>query len=458
MKNKAQSLYERLVRQPEKLTWFEMFQGIGHRYSKTEADYAMIAGTTLDSVKDETGMLQKWQRPWLYKHVLLAGIASCVLLFAANLGIIEMGYFCPPAFFLLYYIVPPCVIPVTLMIFFWEMNAPRNISLVEIIRYFFTGGVLSIFATFILNELKGDTSAWLAPLTEEPAKLLISLFFLAKLKKKTGKLYGLNGLAIGAAVGAGFAAFESSQYAYQQYCYALAENLQTNTEQTLVVILTGNAYFDLKSFLYVTQNIGLRALCALGSHVLYCAPYAAIAAFYMGDGINIVEVLRKIDFVILFIISLFSHMFWNSPLNINFWIKLIIVILVLWKSAQYAMQKSFAQLAAKVPISGNNTQTTSLRIQGVSGIHAGVVFRITKNEILIGSDQSCQLNYPINTYGISPQHCKLLVRNGGVYLADLGTPNGTWLNGIKCTPAKGFLLHSGDTFYLGTPDQSFTIL
>lgn len=463
MNKPTQSLYERLVRQPQKLTWFEMFQGLRHRYSKAEADYAMIAGTTLDSVNDETGMLQKWQKPWLYKRIFLAGAAGSVLLYGVIWLLILLTGYCAPGLFLLYYIIPPCVVPVTLMIFFWEMNAPRNISLVDMIRYFVTGGILSIFATFLLGLLDSSTESWLAPLTEEPAKLLISLLFLLALKKKTGKVYGLNGLAIGAAVGAGFAAFESSQYAYVAYCDAIIYNIATNDPITIALIQAGRFFFEAKSFHAVTSNILIRALCAICGHVVFCAPYSAIAALYMGDGISISNILRKADFIIVFFISFFCHMFWNLfflPFSfyINLGIQLIIVTSVLWGSAQYAMRKSFAQLAARVPIAGSNAQTTSLRIQGVSGIHAGVVFRITKNEILLGSDQSCQLTYPINTYGVSPQHCKILVRNGNVYLADLGTPNGTWLNGNKCTPAKGFLLQPGDTFYLGTPDQSFTVI
>ena len=465
MKTPTQSLYERLVRQPQKLTWFEMFQGLRHRYSKAEADYAMIAGTTLDSVNDETGMLQKWQKPWLYKRIFLAGAAGSVLLYVVIWALIQIMGYCLPGFILLYYLIPPCVVPVTLMIFFWEMNAPRNISFVDMIRYFVTGGILSLFATLLLEMLNRPQGSWFAPLTEEPAKLLISLLFLLALKKKNGKVYGLNGLAIGAAVGAGFAAFESSQYAYDEYCRIFSENFNTTEIQYFLAIKS--FCFESVTLHAVTEVTLLRALCAICGHVVYCAPYSAMAALYMGDGVSIPNILRKADFIIVFFISFFGHMFWNSvflylflplPHNVVLGIKLIITTSVLWGSAQYAMRKSFAQLAARVPIAGSNAQTTSLRIQGVSGIHAGVVFRITKNEILLGSDQSCQLTYPINTYGVSPQHCKILVRNGNVYLADLGTPNGTWLNGNKCTPAKGFLLQPGDTFYLGTPDQSFTVI
>ena len=455
MKAATQSLYERLLRAPDKLTWSEIFQGLRDPHSREDADFAMIAGTTLDSVNDEIGMLQKWQRPWLCRRVLLAGIASSVALFCALVLMILVFGNCAPALFLLYFILPPCVVPVTLMVFFWEMNVPRNISLVDMIRYFFTGGVLSIVATFLLSILDGSTVAWLAPVTEEPAKLIVSLFFLTRLRKKNGRLYGLNGLAIGAAVGAGFAAFESAQYAYGQYSQVIAMYAQSQPGAFLEYTILGQTWFDTNSIILVTSSILIRSLCAINSHVLYCAPYAAMAALFMGDGMSMPAALQQISFIAVFMVSFFSHMLWNMLTDMVFWPMLVAVTLVVWLNARYAMRRSFAQLASRVPASGGSAPITSLRIQGVSGIHGGILFQITRDEILVGSDPACRLNYPVNTPDVDPMHCKLLVRNGGVYLADLGSRSGTWLNGVPCKPSKGYLLQPGDTFYLGSPDQSF---
>lgn len=456
-----QSFYEKLIREPKKVTWFHIFPGMFQRHSQKDADYAMIAGTTLDSVNDEMGMLQKWQRPWLFRRMLLAGagifavLASAILLLIAVNGMCEL-----PALDLLYMVLLPCIVPVALMVFFWEMNAPRNITLMDMMRYFFTGGVLSILATILLNNVTGPTAVFLAPVTEEPAKLLASLLFLRMLQKKKGKVYGLTGLAVGAAVGAGFAAFESAQYAYNAYCSAIIGMGEPEVVAAAVyeLMYVGAIYFDMTSFLCVTYSILLRSLCAICGHVLYCAPYAGMAALYMGEGMSAKKALTKPGLWICFAISFFSHMIWNG-LEINIWLLLAGITLVLWVTAGQIMRLSFAQLAARVPVSGNAAaKVTSLRIQGVSGVHGGISFQITRNEILVGSDAACRLNYPINTPGIAPQHCKLLVQNGAVYLADLGSQSGTWLNGVKCRPSTGYLLKSGDTFYLGSPDQSFRVL
>ena len=56
----APSLVERLIRSPESLTWRDVFSGWREKHTRKDADYAMIAGTTLDSAQTEMSMLQKW--------------------------------------------------------------------------------------------------------------------------------------------------------------------------------------------------------------------------------------------------------------------------------------------------------------------------------------------------------------------------------------------------------------
>ena len=97
-------------------------------------------------------------------------------------------------------------------------------------------------------------------------------------------------------------------------------------------------------------------------------------------------------------------------------------------------------------------------IPRLQGVHAGVAFSITQPEILIGSDPSCQLLYPVNLTDIAPRHGKLVVKNGGLYLADLGTQSGITLNGTRLSPLTGYLLKSGDRFSLGSSGQDFYVI
>jgi pSer/pThr/pTyr-binding forkhead associated (FHA) protein len=52
--------------------------------------------------------------------------------------------------------------------------------------------------------------------------------------------------------------------------------------------------------------------------------------------------------------------------------------------------------------------------------------------------------------GVSRRHLQITYRNGGVYAADLGSSNGTWLNGIRVFAHSERLLRSGDELRLGT--------
>lgn len=445
------AIYEKIIRDPLHLTWKDIFFGGPKKHTQRDTDYAMIAGTTLDSVETEIGMLQKWQQPWLYKRVFLAGLAAFGIILAAVVVLILLEGECyNPSLNLLLFVLPPAIVPVTLMIFFWEMNAPRNISLAELIGYFFSGGVLSILVSLFIFEGIPGYAEW-APVAEEPGKLVIALLFLSRLQKKKGRVYGLNGLSIGAAVGAGFGAFESAMYAYDAYCDALALEGIFNLE----AIQANGVILMVPSTLILTLlSIGLRGVCAICGHVLYCAPYACIAALYMERDNGPMSALAHPDFYIVFLFSCLIHWQWNK---FEFrLIQLPVTTVLLWLSCQYGMRKSFAQLRSG--ITSGNAAVTSLRIQGLSGVHAGIGFALTKSEILIGSDASCNLNYPVSTPGIALQHCKLLVQNGYLYLADLGSASGTWLNGAKLRPGTGYPLKQGDRFCLGSDAQMFAVV
>ena len=61
--------------------------------------------------------------------------------------------------------------------------------------------------------------------------------------------------------------------------------------------------------------------------------------------------------------------------------------------------------------------------------------------LTIGRDAGCDVVVPID--GISRRHCELMQRDG-VRLRDLGSTNGTWLNGRELEPGEEALLQTGD--------------
>lgn len=438
------ALYQKIITTPKQISWKDIFGDSSRKRSQQDTDFAIIAGTTLDTVNSEVGMLQKWQKPWLYRRVLIAGlILSAVTLGAVAMVFLLVGYCAFPALNLLMIMIPPCVVPVTLMVFFWEMNAPRDISLVQMIGYFFTGGILSIMLTVLLNIVL--PGAIVAAITEEPAKLIISVFFLRRIYKKRGTVYGFTGLAVGAAVGAGFGAFESAQYAYNCLPMVDADGL------TVPVML-----ITFSSLIPVLVNIIIRSIFALCGHVLYCAPYACIAALNMEKNGKALSSIKSPAFWGVFAISFFCHVFWNILAG---WLTAAVFIVLLWSTTLYGIRRSFVQLVKRINTrSAAGNMTTQLKIQGTRGVHTGIAYVFARNEILIGTDASCHLTYPVNLVEISKTHCKLLIQNGSVYLSDLGSQSGTYLNGVKLQPMTTHPLKRGDRFAVGSRDQEFAVI
>ena len=144
-----------------------------------------------------------WAKPWLFARLLGWSALLALVLYIAfgqfhNIklipGLIFVGSF---------------AVPVSTLIFFLEMNIPRNVSIFKTMQLLFIGGVTSIFVALIFFSrltFLGFLGASAAGIIEESAKLLIVIFLMGK--NKTGQYnWILNGMLFGAAVGTGFAAF-----------------------------------------------------------------------------------------------------------------------------------------------------------------------------------------------------------------------------------------------------------
>jgi CheY-like chemotaxis protein len=94
-----------------------------------------------------------------------------------------------------------------------------------------------------------------------------------------------------------------------------------------------------------------------------------------------------------------------------------------------------------------------LRVVGTPSIMQKQV----KDQMLIGrgdADRSIAPEIDLTTYdglshGVSRQHAVLLVRDERLFLRDLGSTNGTRLNGLTCEPKKEYRVRHGDEIALG---------
>ena len=101
------------------------------------------------------------------------------------------------------------------------------------------------------------------------------------------------------------------------------------------------------------------------------------------------------------------------------------------------------------------------RIQCSKGALSGQRFMLrTDGKLTIGRDSAkCNVVYPATTPGVSGKHCTVWFEGGKVYLRDENSSNGTFvLTGTRLTANQTVELRAGDGFYLGSPNESFTVV
>jgi two-component system, cell cycle response regulator len=82
----------------------------------------------------------------------------------------------------------------------------------------------------------------------------------------------------------------------------------------------------------------------------------------------------------------------------------------------------------------------------IYGPSLGRKFTLEGGDTSIGRDETCGIQVDIET--VSHHHCRLIERDGNVYLTDEGSTNGTWLNGVEI--GQEAPLRSGDLIKVGS--------
>lgn len=191
-----------------------------------------------------------WPTPRVFWRIFFGAMATYLLL------LFGLRYFGNLNFLPGMIVIGSFVVPLSVVALFFELNVPRNVSIYQVCKMILLGGALSLVATLVVGEIvPGDGVGPLLPalltgVVEEVGKALVLLIIFGSLRYP----YQLNGLLFGAAVGAGFAGFESAGYAFNQ---ALAAAFETRLLEDVISAATG--------------NVLLRGLLAPGGHVIWAA-------------------------------------------------------------------------------------------------------------------------------------------------------------------------------------------
>jgi RsiW-degrading membrane proteinase PrsW (M82 family) len=233
-------------------------------------------------------------------------------------------------------------VPFATLILFFELNTPRNVSFRQVLTLFFLGGVVSLFVSLVGFSVT-DLS-WLgassAGIVEETGKLATVVL----IARGTRHRYVLNGLLFGAAVGAGFAVFESAGYALNDALFATG-----SLEQTTGLILR-------------------RALLSPFGHVAWTAIAAGALWRVKGERPFALGMLADPKFLRAFSIPVGLHMIWNSPLPSPLFLKHLVLGAVGWFILFGLVQqglrevKSLQRDTTRRQLEGTRTMSASLGI------------------------------------------------------------------------------------------------
>ena len=194
----------------EKLEGFslkQMFSEVFKRRTQEEVESYLGVGTPLTTpsiLQVPTG----WPKPWLFLRVLAVVALSYVGLIII-LDNFQNAKAIPGVMFM-----GSLSVPLAVLVLFFELNVPRNISFTRLLMLLAVAGALSILCALFGYDLPvmKELGISAAGIVEETAKIMAVVILVRGCKYK----YILNGLLIGAAVGAGFGVFETAGYALEK--------------------------------------------------------------------------------------------------------------------------------------------------------------------------------------------------------------------------------------------------
>jgi RsiW-degrading membrane proteinase PrsW (M82 family) len=251
-----------------------------------------------------------WPKPWMFFRVLAAlaiayGAYYALYLYTTNdlvnAGAMVLGTFAAPV--------------ATLMLI-WELNTPRNVSVVETIKVFVVGGGISviIITLWYLIPIFGN----LPGIVEETSKLL-SVIIVTYGVRGARYPYQLNGVLFGAAVGAAYACSETLGYGMHYYSSTLVTFIRSGGLDQLLASLGGTASDGVVFMPAMKTAIGVltvRGVMSPFCHVVWTA--IAAGAFWRVKGDRTANISMAMDgrFLRAFIIPVLMHTSWDISILI----------------------------------------------------------------------------------------------------------------------------------------------
>lgn len=346
---------------------------------------------------------------WVFMQIGFIGVVSfailCYLIF----------HFQNPRLLPALIIVGAFAIPLSCLIFFWEINTPKNINIFTVLFLVLMAGIFGIGNSLFLFESTELGSTWLhassAGIIEETGKLAAVVILMGRNQKYP---WILNGLLFGAAAGTGFAAFESAGYAFE-----------SNSLEGAIAVTV------------------LRGVLSPFCHVIWTAVTAAALWKAMGGQGFSINALGNGKFVKVFLAIMGLHMLWNSPIS-SFPIlkfgglelidaKYLLLGWVGWTIIFGLIKEGFQEIteAQQRAVPPHKLIKAALVL---SGTNFRDTFDLVKSRTTIGREKNNDivLAHP----AISRRHARIEKSGNNYTIEDLNSAHGTYVNGRKITITK----------------------
>lgn len=437
----------------KKFKWSVVFSGFNAAKTKEEKERQIMSGLP-GNVPYESEMIREWQPPFLFYKFFLYCIVMMVLIFITS-------YLYGFGDVLLVSAVP-YMIPLTLLIFIWEMNIPRNISILDMFYIAAFSGIICYLVIFFIEDMTqigyGNVSVFTMPLLAEVSQLLIVCVFL----RKKSRGYGLNGLLIGAAVGAGYSILTAADDLFYVAEYVgRIEGAMGLAVVRIIMVLGGDILW----------------MAAVGGALALSKGKEPLKAKHLGNSLFLICLIGTYLMAVLWDYDLtnFFARFADSEVAMSVYIfltvyegKRILLTIVAWALFLFIARKGVEQTVMIAEQARNDKRNWDSKIAanyvgkaeifGISGTHGGQKFTCSSQSILFGRDGSCGVKFSGNAKGISSIHCEIKKQGDGYVLIDKNSSYGTfWKNGEKLEPGKAYTLRDGAEFYLASEDNSYKV-
>lgn len=310
----------------------DFFSEVFKRHSTKDIEECFSAGTSR-TTPPLCEVSTAWPAPWIFSRMILVCL---VLYFGFNWASTQFQnpLLVPGLLFVGNFGIPFC-----LFVLFYEMNVRRDVSIYSAGVMMMTGSMLSLIFSLILFAFwHGQSSIWAGPI-EETAKLLAVL--LVAHRMCNGRI--LTGLLLGAAIGAGFAAFESAGYTFMHLrhliVYFTAADVLSNFDPAAAAHvqhvaeqgLSPDFVMQYRALITVAAGHTQWTAITAGAYWLVWSRQQKEGTLEKASAVVNFNVLLDIRFLRVAVIPVLVHMFWNSSLCDAFpGFKILICAVISW--------------------------------------------------------------------------------------------------------------------------------